>query len=49
MIENDEGIEKWKDRRNLVFFYLCLVVRIKKWRDEKIICLVEKENERIKK
>ena len=43
------GDKKWEDRRSLVFFYLCLVVRIKKLTDEKFICLVEKKNKRIKK
>ena len=38
-------IEKWEDRRDLVFSYLYLVERMEKWRDEKLICLVEKKNE----
>ena len=40
-------IEKLDDRRNLVFSYLYLVRRMEKWKDEKLICLVEKKNERI--
>lgn len=31
----------------LVFFYLCLVRKMEKWRDVKLIFLVEKNNERI--
>ena len=46
-IENGEEIEKWEDRRDLVFSHLCLVERMKKWRDEKFICLVWKKNERM--
>ena len=29
-IENGERIEKWKDRKDLVFSYMCLVGRVKK-------------------
>ena len=48
-IENWEGIEKWEDRRNLVFSYFCLVERVEKWREGKLIYLVKKKNERIEK
>ena len=44
-IEIGEGIEKWEDRKDLVFFHMCLVGRMEKWRDGKLICLVEKKNE----
>jgi len=37
-IENEKGMEKWDDRRDLVFFHLCLVGRMEKWRDGKLIC-----------
>ena len=47
-IENEKMIEMWKDERNLVFSYICLDGRIKKLRDEKLICLIKKKNERIK-
>ena len=40
-------IEKWKDRKYLVFSRICLVWRIEKWRDEKLFCLVEKKSEMI--
>ena len=40
-------IEKWKDRKDLVFFHMCLVGRAEKWRDGKLFCLVEKKSERI--
>ena len=42
------GIEKWEDRRDLIFSYLCLFERMEKWIDENFICLVEKKNERMK-
>ena len=30
-----------RDSKYLVFFHLCLVVRMEKLRDEKLICLIE--------
>ena len=41
-------MEKWKDRKDLAFSHLCLVRRVEKWRDEKLFCLVEIKNERMK-
>ena len=49
MIENREMIEKWKDRKDLVFSYLCLVGMMEMWRDRKLICMVEKKNEKMEK
>ena len=46
-IENWEKIEKWKSRRDLVFSHLCLVGRMEKWRDGKLIFLVKKKNEKM--
>ena len=46
-IENWEKIEKRKNRRDLLFYYLCLVGRMEKWRNEKLIHLIEKKNERM--
>ena len=49
------GVEKWEDkkwgndRKDLVFSYLYLVGMMKMWRDRKLICLVEKKNERMEK
>ena len=48
MIENIERIEKWEDKKDLVFPRVCLVGKMEKWRDEKLICLDEKKNERMK-
>lgn len=48
MIENIEEIKKRENIRNLVFFYLYLVWRMKKWRNESFICLIEKKSEMIK-
>lgn len=47
MIENIEEIKKRENIRNLVFFYLYLVWRMKKWRNESFICLIEKKSEMI--
>ena len=41
-------MEKWKDRKDLVFSYLCLVGRVEKWKDRKLFCLVEIKNEMMK-
>ena len=46
-IENGERIEKWKDRKDLVFSHMCLVGRVEKWKDGKLFYLVEKKSERI--
>ena len=32
----EEKIEKWEDRKDLVFSHMCLVERMDKWRDEKL-------------
>ena len=48
MIENIERMEKWEDWKDLVFPRVCLVGKMEKWRDEKLICLDEKKNERMK-
>ena len=47
MIENVEKIEKWEDRKYLIFSDMSLVGRMEKWRDEKFICLVKKKNKRM--
>ena len=41
-------MKKWDDRKDLVFPHLCLVGRVEKQRDEKLFCLVEIKNERMK-
>ena len=43
----EEGIEKCKDKRDFSFPSWCLVGRMEKWRNRKLICLVEKKYERI--
>ena len=40
MIENNEGIERWDDKRDLVFSHMCLVGRMEKLRNRKLIYLV---------
>ena len=36
-------MEKWKDRKYLVFSLVCLVGGVEKWEDEKRFCLVIKK------
>ena len=47
VIENGKMMEKWVDRKYFSFSNLCLVRRVKKWRDEKLFYLVKKKNKRI--
>ena len=37
------------NRKDLVFHHMCLVGRMEKWKNEKLICLVEKKNENLEK
>ena len=41
-------MEKWEDRKDLVFLHLCLVGGVEKWRYGKLFYLVEIKNERLK-
>ena len=47
-IEQGEELEKWEERNDLVFSYMCLVRMIEKLRDGKLICLIEKKNDKMK-
>ena len=38
--ENCEKMEKWEDRKYLVFFLVCLIGEVKKWESGKFFCLV---------
>ena len=40
-------MEKWEDRKYLVFSYVCLVGGMEKWEGGKLFCLVKKKSERI--
>ena len=40
-------MEKWEDRKYLVFPHVCLVGRVEKCESGKLFCLVEKKSERI--
>ena len=40
-------MEKWEDRKYLVFPRVYLVGGVEKWEDGKLFCLVEKKSERI--
>ena len=37
-------MEKWEDRKNLVFPHVCLVGGVEKWEDGKLFCLVREKN-----
>ena len=39
-------MEKWKDRKDLVFPHMCLVGGMKKWKCGKLFCLVEEKSGR---
>ena len=41
-------MEKWEDKKDLVFPYLCLNGGVEKWMDGKLFCLVEIKNEMMK-
>ena len=41
-------IEKWEDKKDLVFPHVCLVGGVKKWKGEKLFYLVEEKSGRIK-
>ena len=40
-------MEKWEDRKDLVFPHVCLVGGVEKWEGGKLFYLVEKKSERI--
>ena len=40
--------KKKENRKHFVFSCVCLVGEMEKWRDEKLICLDEKKNEKMK-
>ena len=40
-------MEKWNDRKDLIFPHVCLVGRVEKWEGEKLFCLVGEKNERM--
>ena len=42
-------MEKWEDRKELVFPHLCLVRHVEKWKDEKKFYLVGKKNRTMEK
>ena len=46
-IENCGRIEKWEDRKNLVFSHFCLVGGVEKWKDGNFFSFVEMKNERM--
>ena len=40
-------MEKWEDRKYLIFLRVCLVGGMEKWKGGKLFCLIEKESETI--
>ena len=46
-IENEEGMEKWKNRKNILVFSHDVWFRVEKLRNIKLFCLIEKKNKRI--
>ena len=48
MIENNKRMKSRRIEKILFFFCVCLVGEMEKWRDEKLICLDEKKNEKMK-
>ena len=40
-------MEKWEDRKYLVFPHVCLVEEMEKWENGKLFCLVEKKSGKI--
>ena len=44
-MKNCGRIEKWKDRKYLVFPRVCLVGGVEKWEGGKLFCLIEKKSE----
>ena len=40
-------MEKWEDKKYLVFPRVCLVGGMEKWESGKLFCLVEKKSEKI--
>ena len=43
-----ERMEKWKNRKDLVFPHVYLVERVEKWDGEKLFCLVGEKNGKMK-
>ena len=43
----DGGVEKWEDRKYLVFLHVCLVGGVEKWEGGKLFCLVGEKKGRM--
>ena len=41
-------MEKWEDRKDLVFPHVCLVGGVEKWEGEKFFCLAGEKKGRMK-
>ena len=42
-----EGVEKWEDRKDLVFHHVCLVGGMEKWEGGKLFYLVREKKGKI--
>ena len=40
-------MEKWEDKKDLVFPHMYLVGGVEKWKSRKLFCLVKEKSERI--
>ena len=40
-------MEKWENKKYLIFPYVCLVEGVEKWEGGKLFCLLEKKSEMI--
>ena len=47
-MKNCEKMEKWENRKYLVFLLVCLVGGVEKWEGGKLFCLIGEKNERMK-
>ena len=46
-MKNCEKMEKWENRKYLVFLLVCLVGGVEKWEGGKLFCLVGEKKERM--
>ena len=46
-MENCGRMERWEDKKYLVFSRVCLVGGMEKWKSGKLFCLVEKKSKKI--
>ena len=47
-MKNCEKMEKWENRKYLVFLLVCLVGGVEKWEGGKLFCFVKEKSGRMK-